>query len=225
MESGTPFAVDSDGWTDVRNALDDSEKMAILSMGDGRVKNGSITEVGAENLYLGPAEEVSGQHIVIPGEIAGSFWNEGPLEQDSVFMTPEDKNSHNFYTGSREGYPVEIKLAPVSEDEHWHSHASKEVYAPKNGEVTLGLITDFGEMDYEEVTVRSGEVFVVPQYVQHQVIDSDEDAELAIVRYGDGDVAKFDVEGNSMYPWTEDVEFERRPYTQEMGEYGSVFSD
>lgn len=225
MESGTPFAVDSDGWTDVRDALDDSEKMAILSLDDGLVKNGSITEVGAEHLYLGPAEEVSGQHIVIPGQIAGSIWEDGPVEQDEVLMTPEDRNAHDFYTGNREGYPVEIKLAPVSDDEEWHSHASKEVYAPKSGEVTLGLLTDFDELDYEEVTVEAGEVFVVPQYVQHQVIESQEDAELAIVRYGNSDVAKFDMEGNSLYPWTGDIEFERRPYTPDMEVYGSVFND
>lgn len=208
-----PFNLQSDEWADIRSGLEDEEKLGMLALEEGIIENGTVEKVEAQDLYLGPAERARGNYVVIPSSVAGSIWDQGPIDDKSVLLSRDQRNDAEFYLGSRMGSPVEIKYdedMPDSED--WHSHTSFEAYVPSNGQITLGLISNFESMDYVEKQVEEGEVFVVDPYVQHKVVDKQGDPDLAVMRYGADTVAKFDLEGNLSYPWTEDVEFERRPY-------------
>ncbi len=208
-----PFSIESDNWEDISQGLENEEKLAILAMDHGVIENGTVEEVQPQDLYLGPVDRLTGRYMVIPSSVAESIWDKGPLDQKSVLLNADQRNDAEFYLGNRTGSPVEVKYdenMPDSED--WHSHSSFEAYAPENGQITLGLIQDFEELDYAEQQVSTGEIFVVPPYVQHKVVNKENDPDLAIARYGADEVAKFDIEGNPMYPWAEDVEFERRLY-------------
>lgn len=208
-----PFSVESDDWKDISQGLENEGRLAMLAMDEGIIENGTVENVQPQDLYLGPVDRLRGRYMVIPSSVAESIWDKGPVDEKSVLLTADQRNDAEFYLGNRTGSPVEVKYdenMPDSED--WHSHSSFEAYAPENGQITLGLIQDFEDIDYIEEPVSPGEIFVVPPYVQHKVVNKENDPDLAVARYGADEVAKFDLEGNPMYPWAEDVDFERRPY-------------
>lgn len=208
-----PFSVESDDWKDISQGLENEGRLAMLAMDEGIIENGTVENVQPQDLYLGPVDRLRGRYMVIPSSVAESIWDKGPVDEKSVLLTADQRNDAEFYLGNRTGSPVEVKYdenMPDSED--WHSHSSFEAYAPENGQITLGLIQDFEDIDYIEEPVSPGEIFVVSPYVQHKVVNKENDPDLAVARYGADEVAKFDLEGNPMYPWAEDVDFERRPY-------------
>lgn len=214
-----PFSIESDDWTDISEGLEDEERLAMLAMDEGVIENGTVEAVNPQDLYLGPADRVMGRYLVIPPSVAADIWNKGPVNEKSVLFTSDQRNDAEFYLGSKTGSPVELKYDEnIPDSENWHSHSSFEAYAPENGTITLGLIKDFKELDYAEEQISPGKIFVVPPYVQHKVVDKQNDPDLAVTRYGAEKVAKFDLEGNPVYPWAEDVDFERRPYDSELEE-------
>lgn len=185
----------------------------MLAMDEGIIQNGTVENVQPQDLYLGSVDKVRGRYMVIPSSVAEDIWDKGPLNEKSVLITADQRNDAEFYLGSRMGSPVELKYDEnMPDSEEWHSHSSFEAYNPENGTVNLGLIHDFEELDYVEEQIAPGEIFVVPPYVQHKVVDKENNPDLAVARYGSENVAKFDLEGNPMYPWAEEVEFERKPY-------------
>lgn len=218
MQGAHPFYTESDDWEEFDEFLSGSEKMAVLAFDEGEIQNGSRIPVSSQDLYLGPAEAFKGRYLVIPPENAASIWESGAVSSDKAHLGSQHRNDAEFYFGNLDGSPVEIKYDPdMPDSEDWHSHTSFEAYSPIDGEVTLGLISDIENLDFVEERVEEGEVFVVPPYVQHKVVDKNGDPDLAVLRYGSDDenISKFDIEGNSLYSWAEPSEFRFEPYDPE----------
>lgn len=202
-----PFHVETDGWQHANELLDGTEDepvVGLLSMDEGVIVNGKEEKVKEQNFYLGPAEKINGSYLVLPQPLSEEIYGAHP-ELASI-MNPEERNTAGFFTGHAEGYNVEVKYdEEIPDSEDWHAHAGFEAYAPQDGSIDLGISQDENIDEVLHETVSEGEVVVVSPFVQHKVIDQQNNPDLAVVRYNTDfqKIPKYDAAGELDYSWSE----------------------
>lgn len=226
-----PFKLETDGWKDIGSILEpkDNNELALLSLAESQIENGSEHHLEREELYTGPLEQIKGEFIILPPEITEDLYEANNIEPKSKISAVE-RNKAEFYTGSSFNSPVEIKYDDsLPESEPYHAHNAYEAYVPVEGEIDLRIVPQqtfaetplnkTSENKFRTEAVQEGEVFVVPPFVQHKLQETYRDPDLAVLRYSEDpttEIAKFGLDGSCHYDWVDpDEEFRVENYNSE----------
>jgi hypothetical protein len=198
-----PFTLNEKRWQNTNKLLEGEKEseIGLISLEKGKLANGTQKTLERGEAYLGPAQKVKGTCLIIPPSISQELQSEG-----TQHLELSDRNDAGFYYGNLQGDPIEIKYDEnIPENENWHSHSSWEAYAVSNGQVEIGLSQDPDQNNIITETLEHSDYLAIGPYVQHKLLDKEQDPDLAIIRYGGNQpIAKFNSEGEQTYSWIEE---------------------
>ncbi|MFB6204581.1 MAG: hypothetical protein ABEJ75_02970 [Candidatus Nanohaloarchaea archaeon] len=220
-------AGEADEWQPVNEILEGGrEDVGVVSLSPGtEIKNGSVESFDDKVFHVGAIDEVRGKYLLFHPDIVDDV----PEVMGSHTLGPGDRNDASFYVGRFSGVPrFEFKWDEDYGLEHEtpHVHNSWEVYTFVGGEGVLAVAGedyDFTETrtdswdwrgDIRYLGLEDGDPVHVPPGVPHRVEEQERNPDHVITRYGDDEVAKYDLKGEPVYPEDMGGDIDLRTYPE-----------